>query len=300
MKKLILLSCIIFSSFIATAQFPFGGTDVPTYAWNVYLFHSGEGVAPAKKLITVQDSSHIRFGLGTIYFDSLAAKNDGQFTKFLGIDPTTGKIKVILKDSIFPRQTGNSGKLLTTNGSGLISWVSASGEANTASNVGSGAGLYKTKSGVDLQFKSLLGTANQITITGNTNDITLSLATRTMASATRSLVTTTSSTGYQISSTRDYSVNYSVFARVTSALIGTNTADVFLEIASTNSTSPADWTTVSQSGISLSGIVSTSGNTQTVGGFIPAGYYVRIRTLPTGGNAGSAVFTYQVGQENTY
>lgn len=198
-----------------------------------------------------------------------------------------------------PSQTGNSGKLLTTNGTAL-SWVTASGETNTASNVGTGAGVFKQKSTLDLQFKSILGTTNQVVVTGNTNDITISLATRIMSSATRSLVSATNATGFQVSSTRDYSVNYSVFAQVSSALLGTNTVDVYLEIAATNSTTPADWTTISRSGLSKSGVVSTDGNTQTVGGFIPAGYYVRIRTSASGANSGSASFSYQVGQENTY
>ncbi len=50
--------------------------------------------------------------------------------------------------------------------------VIAGGEANTASSVGSGASLVKAKVGVDLPFRSIVGTS-PITATENTNDVTL-------------------------------------------------------------------------------------------------------------------------------
>ena len=72
-------------------------------------------------------------------------------------------------DANLPLQTGNAGKFLTTNGT-TSSWASiALGEVNTASNVGGGNGLFKQKSGVDLEFKTLVAGANTtITPVGDT------------------------------------------------------------------------------------------------------------------------------------
>lgn len=49
--------------------------------------------------------------------------------------------------------------------------TSATGEANTASNVGSGTGVFKQKSALDLQFKSLTATSSKIALANNTNDV---------------------------------------------------------------------------------------------------------------------------------
>lgn len=50
---------------------------------------------------------------------------------------------------------------------------SAAGEANTASNVGTGSGVFKQKTGVDLEFKTLTAGSN-ITITPGANDLVIS------------------------------------------------------------------------------------------------------------------------------
>lgn len=49
--------------------------------------------------------------------------------------------------------------------------TSATGEANTASNVGTGTGVFKQKSALDLQFKSLTATSSKIALANNTNDV---------------------------------------------------------------------------------------------------------------------------------
>lgn len=60
----------------------------------------------------------------------------------------------------------DSGNDITVNSTGGL------GEANTASNVGTGQGVFKQKVGTNLEFKSLVAGSN-ITLTNNANDITI-------------------------------------------------------------------------------------------------------------------------------
>jgi hypothetical protein len=73
-------------------------------------------------------------------------------------------VVLYLKDIVI---RGTSVSVPTSGGGG-------GGEANTASNVGAGDGVFKQKTGVDLEFKSLIG-GTGITITPNADDITFSL-----------------------------------------------------------------------------------------------------------------------------
>jgi hypothetical protein len=62
----------------------------------------------------------------------------------------------------FPGSDGTPGQVLTTNGAGALSWTTVAsgggGEANTVSNIGTGGvGLFKQKTGVDLEFKKMIG-----------------------------------------------------------------------------------------------------------------------------------------------
>lgn len=92
--------------------------------------------------------------------------------------------KILVQNQTTPTETPSSGtteifvdsvtkKLKTKDDTGTTVDYTPGGEANTASNVGSGSGVFKQKSGVDLQFKSLIGTS-PVTVTANANDLTIS------------------------------------------------------------------------------------------------------------------------------
>jgi hypothetical protein len=75
---------------------------------------------------------------------------------------------------VLPPTNGSAGQFLQTNGSGDTSWATAggSGETNTASNVGGGNEVFKQKTGVNLEFRTLIA-GSGITLTQNASDITI-------------------------------------------------------------------------------------------------------------------------------
>ena len=110
-------------------------------------------------------SGKLHFAVGTTPYVTI--QNNGDTG--IGTLSPTEKLTV---DGNINVTTGND---ICIDGAGCLSAaVSGGGETNTASNLGTGSNVFKAKSAVDLQFRSIIGGAG-VTATENANDITLSV-----------------------------------------------------------------------------------------------------------------------------
>lgn len=115
----------------------------------------------------------------------------------------------------------------------------------------------------------------------------------TQATATRAL-----NSAFQVSATQSAFVFYSVQITVTASITGGQNGDIVLEIAS-NSGFTTNVQTLAISGvgqaytlaIALQGVQPQTG---VVSGFVPAGYYTRLRTV---NNTGTPTYSVRAGQE---
>jgi len=159
--------------------------------------------------------------------------------------------------------TGLSGGTFTT--SGTVSMPNT-GSAGTYANVTT-----------DAQGRVTAGTGRSIT--NNTS---------------RTIVTTTSSQGWQPTggSTRDYQVSYSFNLSSTATIGGASSATIVIEVATTNSTTPADWTIIGRVSngqtITLAiALQSVQTSLLDITRIIPAGSFVRARSILTGTSSAS-------------
>lgn len=181
-------------------------------------------------------------------------------------------------------------------GAPSLATVATTGAYSDLTGKPSLATVATTGAYADLTGKPSLAT---VATTGSYTDLINKPAARSSSSATHTFVSTTSSTGFQVSALRDCNVSYSVSTVTTATIGGNSSGTIFLEIAATNSTTPGDWTTIAKmtngQAITLAVILQSS---QTIGstlsGYVPAGYYARLRTL---NNSGTPTYTYECGQE---
>lgn len=115
------------------------------------------------------------------------------------------------------------------------------------------------------------------------------------------VTTAAAANGFQISSTRDALVNYSVTvsSAVQIGLITNVTGYCVLEVAATNSTTAGDWKEKGRVGTGQNvGLALAFSSTQTATAplfaMVPAGYYARLRTVNSNG---TPTYTYISGTE---
>lgn len=193
---------------------------------------------------------------------------------------------------------------LTTTGSGASTYTPSTGVLNipipsagagTVTSITAGTGLsggvITTTGTISLpnvgtaSTYSSVTTDNQGRITAGTN-IAQSSQTRTLNSA------------FQVSATRASFINYSIQITITANISGGQNGDVILEIASDSGfTTNVQTLSIIGSGqtytlaIALQGIQPSTG---VVSGYVPAGYYARLRTV---NNTGTPTYLYRSGQE---
>lgn len=118
------------------------------------------------------------------------------------------------------------------------------------------------------------------------------------SAASQGSASRTLNTIFQVSATRNALVVYSIQIQVTASIAGGQNGDVILEIASDSGfTTNVQTLAISGVGQTYTLAVALQGvqpQTQPVTGFVPAGYYTRLRTV---NNTGTPVFTYRSGQE---
>jgi len=152
---------------------------------------------------------------------------------------------------------------------------------------------YVTQSGaraaVSLTTTGNTGAATYNSTTGILNVPNYSVPARTFTNPTRPL-----NTAFQISTTQDVQVTYAVDITVSALLIGGSSGRVYLEYANEVGFTTGV-TTVTSSGNSTGGVLSiTNVGTANLSGIIPAGKFVRLRTVNV---TATPTFAFQSAQE---
>ncbi len=202
------------------------------------------------------------------------------------VDVTTSLNNVITSASTI--NAGLGAKVNQTTYNALVASTTTAIEAKvSASALTSLTGIVNGK-------QASLGTSATTTyLRGDLAWTTLPVASRTINSQARSL-----NSCFQVSSTKDALVTYSVDIASTLSLTGGQTGTVFLEY-SDNSGCSTNTTEVSRfvngnTGTLTIGLNITQNATGTLTGMVPAGKWVQLRTANT---AGTPAFTFRSGQE---
>lgn len=187
-----------------------------------------------------------------------------------------------------------------TNDSGYLTTIT-SGQVTTALGFtpynSTNPSAYINQAGARTAI-SLTTTGTSGASTYNNSTGVLNVPVYTPASPVQSSATRTLNTAFQISTTRNSLVMYSVQITVSASITGGQNGDVVLEIASDSGfTTNVQTVAVSGLGQTYTLAIALAGvqpQTTVVSGFVPVGYYARLRTV---NNTGTPGFAYRFGQE---
>lgn len=192
----------------------------------------------------------------------------------------------------FNTPAGTTSQYLRGDGS-LATFPAIPGGTVTSVTAGTGlaGGTITTTGTISLPNTGTAG--NYANVTTDTQGRVTAGTNRSQASAARAL-----NTAFQISATRDAWVSYSVQITVTASIAGGQNGDVILEIASDSGfTTGVQTLAINGLGQTYSVAIALQGvqpQTGVVTGYVPAGYYARLRTVS---NTGAPSFSYRAGQE---
>lgn len=159
--------------------------DALTTLGDLY-YRDGSGVTrlprgTAGKVLMADDALGVKWETptsGVIDHGLLEGLGDNDHPQYLLVSTLTTKGDLLYHNgaAITRLAPGADGYVLTANTTNGVVWApapgSSGGEANTASNLGTGEGTYAQKIGVDLQFKSLKAGTN-VTLSSDVNEITI-------------------------------------------------------------------------------------------------------------------------------
>lgn len=191
--------------------------------------------------------------------------------------------------------TGNPSNFLTSITSGQVTGALGF-TPYSASNPSSFVSQSGARTAVSLTTTGTSGAATYNSSTGVLNVPNYTppaVPARSQSAASRTL-----NTAFQVSTTRDALVNYSVQCTITASIAGGQSCDVVLEIA-TDAAFTAGVQTVGIIGTGQTytlavAIQGVQPQTAQVTGYVPAGYYARLRTVNV---SGSPTYAYRAGQE---
>lgn len=191
--------------------------------------------------------------------------------------------------------TGNPSNFLTSITSGQVTGALGF-TPYSASNPSSFVSQSGARSAVSLTTTGTSGAATYNSSTGVLNVPNYTppaVPARSQSAATRPL-----NTAFQVSTTRDALVNYSVQCTITASIAGGQSCDVILEIA-TDAAFTAGVQTVGIIGTGQTytlavAIQGVQPQTAQVTGYVPAGYYARLRTVNV---SGAPSYQFRAGQE---